>query len=314
MSELPHHTPDQYDWSNGDLLDACYDPLLPSMGLDRAGRSSKPRSDPSTASAESRMETAKSVQTNVADSENFDWYSSYLLNKHASDLGHLAWECKKRGCNQSFLSHQERDAHQRQLHNGHGRLNSDSPNDCAECGESLGSNADLIRHASKHLHQPYGCDCGALFSRLDVLYRHLDSLDTDDPKYPCNYCKRHRGADGFRRKDHLLQHIRNYHHLETEIHHLYGSRRKFLVCSHLGYSFYRDEAFLESTNRLTPKLFASQSAYTKHMREEHNESPFPCAVSGCSRTGKRGYFREKDLRVHHLKEHPTAPAYEVAKK
>ncbi|KUJ13146.1 uncharacterized protein LY89DRAFT_651228 [Mollisia scopiformis] len=238
-------------------------------------------------------------------------WGAYVLNNHAKQTGHLAWACSASGCDQSFLTHRERDAHQRRPHlNGHGRINPDSPNDCAECGMSSRSNAALIRHAEEHLHQPYGCQCGVFFSRRDVLHRHLDSLSRSKPEYPCTYCKRHRGADGFRRKDHLLQHMRNYHHLETEPD---SFRVTFPVCSHADCAFYRNEAFAKSENAEDNKPFASQSAYTRHMREEHNESPFPCTISGCNRIGKKGYFREKDLRLHHLKEHPNAPAYRATK-
>jgi hypothetical protein len=50
------------------------------------------------------------------------------------------------------------------------------------------------------------------------------------------------------------------------------------------------------------------------MREEHNECAFPCDVPGCSRIGRRGYFREKDLLNHRRQEHPDAPKYDVAKR
>jgi hypothetical protein len=50
------------------------------------------------------------------------------------------------------------------------------------------------------------------------------------------------------------------------------------------------------------------------MREEHNECSFPCDVPGCSRIGRRGYFREKDLLNHRRQAHPDAPKYDVAKR
>jgi len=57
------------------------------------------------------------------------------------------------------------------------------------------------------------------------------------------------------------------------------------------------------------KPFATQSEYTKHMREEHEQCPFNCDIAGCARTGRRGYFREKDLIKHRYEQHPDAPPY-----
>lgn len=34
--------------------------------------------------------------------------------------------------------------------------------------------------------------------------------------YPCQYCRHHRGDNGFRRRDHLAQHMRNYHQLSLD--------------------------------------------------------------------------------------------------
>lgn len=58
--------------------------------------------------------------------------------------------------------------------------------------------------------------------------------------------------------------------------------------------------------------FRTQSEYTKHMKTVHDFTPFPCTVVGCSKTGKKGYTREKDLINHRRKEHPEAGEY-VAK-
>ena len=97
----------------------------------------------------------------------------------------------------------------------HRRIATSTPDDCVECGESFPSEADLLRHTKLVQHQPYGCECSALFSHLDVLHLHLKYFTCDDPKYPCKFCKRYQGSDGFKRRDHLRQHIRNYHHLES---------------------------------------------------------------------------------------------------
>jgi hypothetical protein len=248
------------------------------------------------------------------------WQRDCYKDDHAKCSNHSAYGCEVTSCDRTFISRAERDAHERRPHiSGHGRLSTSTPNDCIECDETLCSKADLLRHAKETQHQPYGCECGALFSRLDVLNRHLESFSTDDPKHPCKFCKLHRGPNGFRRLDHLMQHIRNYHHLELEDEAAMAeSRLKYVfpVCSHPDCPQYRDETFkrLPRKTQAENKPFSSQSAYTKHMREEHNECPFPCDISGCCRTGRRGYFREKDLLKHRRQAHPDAPKYAVAKR
>ncbi|KAJ0352159.1 hypothetical protein COL154_002462 [Colletotrichum chrysophilum] len=57
------------------------------------------------------------------------------------------------------------------------------------------------------------------------------------------------------------------------------------------------------------KPFSTQAEYTKHMKEAHDFTPFPCNVAGCIKTGKKGYSREKDLINHRKKEHPDASPY-----
>ena len=253
-------------------------------------------------------------------SRNSRWFVE-SLDDHAKREKHLSWNCSFTGCSQCFVSRRERDAHQRTPHTiGHGRTTTPTPFDCVECGESLSSKASLLRHAKEKQHQPYSCECGALFSRLDVLNRHLESLGTDKPKHPCQYCRRHRGANGFRRRDHLLQHIRNYHHHEggDDSAKASASRLKFYfpVCSHPECPQYRDESFktLPRSAQEKDKPFLTQGAYTKHMREEHNECAFPCDVQGCDRVGRRGYFREKDMIKHRRESHPNASPYQPSER
>jgi len=181
-------------------------------------------------------------------------------------------------------------------------------------------------------HRPYGCECGSLFSRLDVLNRHLKSFGTDLPGYPCHFCRRHRGENGFRRQDHLLQHMRNYHHHEIGDNPTTAaaaaandsnastttSRLKYIfpVCSQLGCPMYRGPEFqlLPRSTKEAGKPFATQSEYTSHMREEHEQCPFNCDIAGCARTGRRGYFREKDLIKHRNEHHPDSSRYVAAKR
>jgi hypothetical protein len=39
------------------------------------------------------------------------------------------------------------------------------------------------------------------------------------------------------------------------------------------------------------------------MREEHDETPFPCTKAGCKRVNGKGFFRKRDLMKHMKREH-----------
>jgi hypothetical protein len=188
------------------------------------------------------------------------------------------------------------------------------PFDCVECGESLSSRSGLLQHATEFQHQPYACECGGRYSRLDILNRHLKTVGTDEPKFPCTFCRLHRGAKGFRRADRLAQHMKNYHNHDSEPR-VRSSTYKFQTCPHPDCPQYRGESFvrLSKTLQREKKPFASQSALTKHMRDEHNESKFPCDVTGCDRVGRKGYSRQKDLKKHHEDMHPDSGPYLVTR-
>jgi hypothetical protein len=49
------------------------------------------------------------------------------------------------------------------------------------------------------------------------------------------------------------------------------------------------------------------------MRDEHNESKFPCEIPGCERVGRKGYSRQKDLKKHREDMHPDSGPYLVAR-
>jgi hypothetical protein len=57
--------------------------------------------------------------------------------------------------------------------------------------------------------------------------------------------------------------------------------------------------------RTMNRTFQTQGELTKHLREVHDESPFPCEEIGCSRVGGRGFFRRKDLAKHVNDHHST---------
>ncbi|KAK2772455.1 CROL alpha [Colletotrichum kahawae] len=240
------------------------------------------------------------------------------LETHAKWKGHKTYRCNAAGCGKQFISPAERDAHQRRPHlEGHWRLETSHPNSCAECKEEFKNRAQLQQHAIEAQHTPFACICGKGFARLDVLYRHIDSFGNEMPKYPCSYCKKHRGKDGFRRRDHLVQHIRGYHKFEAEekLGDILPSRRGRYgipqVCPYPGCEFHRGDSFkdLSAEEQRSTKPFSTQAEYTKHMKEAHDFTPFPCNVVGCIKTGKKGYTREKDLINHRNKEHSEAAPY-----
>ncbi|KAJ5162121.1 hypothetical protein N7492_007513 [Penicillium capsulatum] len=64
--------------------------------------------------------------------------------------------------------------------------------------------------------KPFGCDsCGKTFTRFADLKRHQSSVHF--PVFrncPVDHCSR-KGSNGFPRQDHLVEHLRSYHHLDV---------------------------------------------------------------------------------------------------
>ncbi|CAG8910010.1 unnamed protein product [Penicillium egyptiacum] len=75
--------------------------------------------------------------------------------------------------------------------------------------------ADSPAPASKPV-KPFGCDhCGRSFTRFADLKRHQSSVHY--PVFrncPVEHCSR-KGSNGFPRQDHLVEHLRSYHHLDV---------------------------------------------------------------------------------------------------
>jgi hypothetical protein len=180
---------------------------------------------------------------------------------------------------------------------------------CQQCDSQFSTRALLECHAKESQHLPYRCRCGTTFSRLDVLHRHIQTFQPE-VSYPCPHCKKRRGPRAFVRLDHLTQHLRGYHNIESvdesEVAHSQQSSRKrkttfscpHETCSHpSGMASLPDEPAMHRT-------FLTRGEFTKHLREVHDESLFPCVEMGCCRIGGRGFFRKKDL-LNHVKEHHT---------
>ncbi|KAI0966002.1 hypothetical protein F4678DRAFT_309057 [Xylaria arbuscula] len=229
--------------------------------------------------------------------------------------------CGLLGCDSCFYSCREIRAHQETPHlPRHHEVWDESALACAECGEAVAQRWQLLKHAKDQKHSPYACFCGVKFARNDVLIRHLKSFTKESAQYPCTFCKRHRGKQAFRRRDHLVQHLRGYHKMESEdINEISPptsrvQSRQVLSCPHADCEAYRDDSFkaLGWTEQFEGRPFPKQSDYNKHMRDVHQESTFSCPVGSCDRVGAKGYMREKDLIKHLADKHPEAPSYSYA--
>ncbi|KAK8039374.1 hypothetical protein PG993_007785 [Apiospora rasikravindrae] len=248
----------------------------------------------------------------------FSTIRNWELQSHAKETKHATFVCKTPGCTASFVVESHLQAHEAHAHvSGHSQIEPNGMFTCAECGQAFSTRAKQQSHGDNSQHSPFLCACGATFSRVDVLHRHMDSYANDVPKFPCKFCKFHRGKHGFRRRDHLVQHLRGYHKFDEEdISEACPSarrtkQRQFATCPHRGCDLFRDESFhnLRWVEQESQRPFATQGAFTKHMKEIHQQTPFPRDVEDCDKVGAKGYVREKDLMKHRTSKHPDVPGY-----
>ncbi|KAI0007955.1 hypothetical protein F4779DRAFT_589272 [Xylariaceae sp. FL0662B] len=245
---------------------------------------------------------------------------TWLLSGHAFRDNHATYVCNLGSCKESLISPTLLKAHKFDPHDvEHYRVGDRASFVCVECNTTFPNEGQLRAHADIQKHSPFECACGAKFSRAGAFYRHFNSFNKSiyNAKYPCSFCKRHRGKHGFRRRDHLVQHLRGYHKFDAEeIDKACPKERKVqprdvLVCPHPGCEFHRGEEFrlLNRFEQSAQRPFTKQSDYSKHMKDVHKETPFPCHVAECDRVGSKGFMREKDLMKHLAAKHPEAPPY-----
>jgi len=178
---------------------------------------------------------------------------------------------------------------------------------CDECMYVGSGQYGLGLHASNTGHASFICKhdgCEKKFSRLDTYQRHQRTHREDAKRFPCKYCKKYRGKSAFKRKDHLTQHVRNYHHIgeDKQRGHLLDRKwcpKKECTESKPATVFIRDLG-----------VFTSSKEWVKHMRTVHDESEFSCPQPGCDRVNGKGYFREADLRAHLRKVHGTDGSFD----
>ncbi|KAI0535381.1 hypothetical protein GGR58DRAFT_479319 [Xylaria digitata] len=180
--------------------------------------------------------------------------------------------------------------------------------------DDLRGPTDLFRNGQHFFasESPLLCHCGKEFARLYTLRRHIQNSQKNDlPEYPCPECTRHQGKNGFKRKDHLRQHLKHGHNYDDDrLVALFPSReaRRFEipVCHNKNCEYYRGPEFKELGigEQEKNRPFEKQSDYTQHMKNEHDWSPHPCTVPGCSKVNGKGFFSPTAFEKHCKEKHP----------
>jgi len=178
---------------------------------------------------------------------------------------------------------------------------------CDECMYVGMSHYEVGLHASDTGHASFICKhdgCEKKFARLDTYQRHQRTHREDAKRFPCKYCKKYRGKNGFKRKDHLTQHVRNYHHI--------GEGKQILYSN--GHQWCPKKECTDSKPATVPfwfqGVFTSSKEWVNHMRTVHDESELSCPQAGCDRVNGKGYFRPADLRIHLRKAHGTDGSFD----
>jgi uncharacterized Zn-finger protein len=214
------------------------------------------------------------------------------LKLHARSTDHATLRCRVQQCNHVHIS-------KILDYSSHLRTSHPELYICVQCDTPFESHDSLYFHASKSGHASFSCDyqdCGKTFSRFDTYQRHQKVHQENAERFPCKYCKKYRGTNGFKRKDHLNQHIRGYHHIGED--EALKSSTGF-SCTEKDCSEYRELTYARDTGH----AFTKRPDYVKHMKTVHDTSEYPCPEPGCERVGGKGYFRKADIRAHLKKVH-----------
>lgn len=171
--------------------------------------------------------------------------------------------------------------------------NATGPNLCTQCGARFQRLTELERHAKHASHKPFQCyemGCKAAFARRDALQRHRTTHDDHSTAcFECDHCDRYRGPEAFKRRDHLVQHIRKVHPESVK------SAMSPKYCDISTCKFSKDDTLFNG--------FEHRKDWVRHMREAHGRGTHECKISGCERVGAKGFARDRDLRLHLEKVH-----------
>ncbi|TEY67138.1 hypothetical protein BOTCAL_0129g00100 [Botryotinia calthae] len=212
------------------------------------------------------------------------------LEKHCRITNHEALRCPIPGCFAACNDSYQGKYHLR-THHGATKLA------CHQCGDLFDSRGQLDYHALRSGHSAYNCrypDCESTAGRFSDLIRHQARHKKDVPRHPCPHCRTYRGNNGFKRKDHLRQHITNFHKIEPN--HIGWIGSSPFRCKHFNCQGY---------NVMIRQNLRSLDDLTQHMLTEHNSSAFTCDKMSCDRVGLNGFDTKKLLQDHIKKEHPS---------